>query len=77
MAHRSAVGVAAAFQHVLYLIYAPTRAIALGAEQHIGRARCQTKSAMDAGSEDALGLGDFRLGQLDDIKLGLHDAPNS
>ena len=59
-------------QHVLDQVDAAARAIELVAEQHEGRARRRAEAAVHALAQHRFRLGDLRVGELREGKVGLH-----
>ena len=49
-----------AFEHLLHQINSPARAVEFVAEQLIGRASCEAKSAVHAGAQNRIGFLAFR-----------------
>ena len=62
-----------ALQQFLHQVDAPAGAIALVAQQLIGRAGGVAEAAMHAGAQNAIGLENMRLGAGGFGKMGLHD----
>jgi hypothetical protein len=63
---------AALLQHRPDEVDPAARRIVLVAEQHVGRARRRAESIVDAGRQDAVGLGNLRLRKLILGERGLH-----
>jgi hypothetical protein len=66
-------GFATIFQHLLDHINAATGTVSFIAAQHIGWAGGGAKSTMDAGSQNAIGIGQMRVLKLRWGEVGLHD----
>lgn len=77
MRHLDRPGRSIRFEHVFDQINTPSRRIALVTQQMICRACRRTKTAMNAGTQNGVGLLNLWIGQLGKTEMGLHDLPHN